>query len=154
MLDVKYFPQKTGFCGPTALKMTLDYYGVKASAEKLAELSGCTPEKGVGAEGILKAAKHFGLNGFVKDLADFKDIETYVKEKKVPLIVDWFSTDEGHYSIVVDIDDNFIYLRDPLYRSIQKMERVIFKRVWFDFSSDFLRSKDDLILRRIIVVSR
>lgn len=154
MLQLKHFSQKTGSCGPASLRAVLDYYGIKASEEKLAELSACTPEKGVGAEGLLKAAEFFGLKGFVKDFADFSDIESHVKDKKIPVIVDWFLSTSGHYSVIVDIDKNFIYFRDPLYRKTQKMNRADFKRVWFDFSSDFLRSKEDLILRRMIVISR
>ena len=104
MLKVRNFRQKTGFCGPASLKMVLEYLGVKRSEKELAELSGATKEKGTEARNLLKAAKSLGFKGFVKDFSKITDIKKYVVQKKIPVIVDWFSRDEGHYSAVVGVD--------------------------------------------------
>ncbi len=152
MLDVKPFRQSPAFCGPASLKMVLEYYGIKKNEKELAKLSGAKSTKGVSAEGLLKAARALGLKGFSKDFSDIKDIETYVINKRIPVVVDWFYYDDGHYSIVVDIDEENIYLRDPQFIKVRKMDIDTFKRVWFDFPGEFLRSKDDIIIRRIIVV--
>ncbi len=155
MLKVRPFrQQKSGFCGPASLKMVLDYYGVKKSEKELAELSGCTISKGVKAEGLLQAAKKLGFKGFIKDFSDIKDLRKYVLKKKIPVIVDWFSTDEGHYSPVVDINQENIYLQDSELRGIRTMKIKTFRRVWFDFSGDFLHSKDEIIIRRMIVIDK
>ena len=151
MLNVKPFRQSSGFCGPASLKIVLEYYGIKKSEEELANLSGAKSHTGVGAKGILKAAKALGLKGFSKDFSEIKDIKEYV-DKKTPVIVDWFSTNDGHYSVVVDIDKNNIYLQDPELGRIRKLDIETFKRVWLDFPGDFLRSKDDIIIRRMIVI--
>ena len=42
--------------------MVLEYYGIKKNAKELGELSGCT-EEGVGAQGLILAAKMLGLQG-------------------------------------------------------------------------------------------
>lgn len=152
MLNVKPFRQSSGFCGPASLKMVLEYYGIKKSENELAKLSGAKKHTGVGVEGLIKAAKELGFKGFFKDFSDVNGIRKYVIDKKIPVIVDWFSTDDGHYSVVVGIDKNNIYLQDPELGDLRAMELDTFKRVWFDFPSDFLRSKDDIIIRRIIVV--
>lgn len=152
MLKVKWFRQKTDFCGPATLKMVLDYFGVKTTENKLAEISGCTPNKGTSAEGMLRAASKYGLKGFVKDFSDFNDVKKYVHERKIPVIVDWFYWNDGHYSVVVDISNTYIFLRDPKLKSVRKMDIETFKRVWFDFENDFLQSKDELIIRRMIVL--
>lgn len=152
MLNVKPFRQTSGFCGPASLKMVLEYYGVKKSEKDLARLSDATSAKGVGAEGLLKAANLLGFKGFFKDFSDIKDIETYVIKKKIPVIVDWFSTDDGHYSVVMYIDQKKIYLQDPDIGRLRTMDLDTFKRVWFDFPGDFLRLKDNIIIRRMIVI--
>lgn len=152
MLELKPFRQKPGRCGPACLKMVTCYYGIKKSEKELVKLCGCKPSKGVGAKGLINAAKKLGLEGFIKDFSEIKDIKYYVHQKEIPVIVDWFSHDEGHYSVVADIDKENIYIQDPGLGYLRAMKIKQFKRVWFDFSGGFLKSKDDIILRRIIVI--
>ena len=154
MLKVKSFKQSTGFCGPASLRMVLSFYGIGKSENELAKLSGATKEKGVGAEGLLKAVKELGLKGFMKDFSDVSDLKEYVLEKKIPVIVDWFCCEDGHYSVVVDIDEKNITLADPQFVRVRKMDLDTFKRVWFDFPNDFLKSKDEIIIRRMIVIGK
>lgn len=153
MLKLKPFRQtRSGLCGPASLKMVLDYFGVKKSEKELAKLSGATKEKGVEAENLLKAAQKLGLEGFIKDFSEIPDIKKYVLQKKIPLIVDWFSQDEGHYSVIVGINNKDIYLQDPEWGKIRKLKINDFKRIWFDFPGKFLKSKNDIIIRRMLVL--
>ncbi|MBI2028333.1 MAG: C39 family peptidase [Candidatus Levybacteria bacterium] len=154
MLNVKPFRQSSGLCGPASLKMVLDYFGTKRSEKELADLAGATTHSGVDSKGLLKAAKELGFRGIVKDFSDIKDLELYILNKNIPVIVDWFSTDDGHYSVVVDLDKENVYLQDPELGGLRTIDRQTFKRVWFDFSGDFLKSKDDIIIRRMIIIYR
>lgn len=151
MLKVKSFLQSAGYCGPACLKMVLEFYGVKKTEIELAKLSGATHKDGVAPAGLLKAANKLGLKGFTKDNATFKDIEKHLK-RNIPVIVGWFSQTDGHYSVVVDIDKKFIYLRDPEWSKIHKIDLRTFYRVWFDFMGDFLESSKDVMIRPIIVI--
>lgn len=153
MLSVKPFRQRPGFCGPASLKMVLSYFGVEKNENDLAKLSGCSKAEGVGAKGIVKAAKSLSFRAFVRDFSGVEDIKGFVK-KGIPVIVDWFSADEGHYSVVTGIDQRKIYLQDPELGRLRVMKLDEFKRVWFDFPGRFLRSKNDIIIRRMIVVHR
>lgn len=156
MLPVKPYQQTADFCGVASLKMVLDYFGCQKSEAELIKLSSATAKKGTSAEGIKKAAQELGFRFKIKDGADFADIK-HCLTKKVPPIVDWFSTfgeAEGHYSVVVGLDKNFIYLQDPEIAGIRKIKRVDFKRVWFDFEGDFIKNKNDLILRRFLLISK
>ena len=152
MLDIKPFKQRATYCGPAALKMVLDFYGVKKSEKELAKLAGHRPSTGVGAESLVKAARQLGFRGAIKDFASLDDIRKYVLRREIPVIVDWFSRDEGHYSVVADINKKYIYLQDPELAAINKIDLKTFKRVWFDFPGDFLSSPDDLIIRRLIAI--
>ncbi len=151
MLKVKPFRETPGYCGPASLKMVLEYYGVRKSEKELARLSGASRKNGVEAPGLLKAAHKLGFQGSFKDHATFSDIWRYLKQG-IPVIVDWFSLTDGHYSVVVGIDKRYIYLQDPELGRINKLDLVTFKRVWFDFPGDFLHSPRDIYIRRLLII--
>jgi len=152
MLHVKPFREKPSFCGPASLKMVLRYFGINKSEDELARMSGHKVSIGVEAEGLLAAAKKLGMKGFIKDFSTVKDIKTYVLNEKIPVIVDWFSQDEGHYSVVVGIKKNKIFLLDPRKGKVRKINIDTFTRVWFDFPGKYIDSKANLDVRRMIVI--
>jgi ABC-type bacteriocin/lantibiotic exporter with double-glycine peptidase domain len=153
MLSVKPLRQKPNFCGVASLKMVLDYFGCDISEKKLIELTGATPQKGTSGMAMKAAAEALRFSATIKDRADFKDIQLWLA-KKVPPIVDWFHEGDGHYSVAVALDKNYIFLQDPEIAGIRKIKRADFKRVWFDFEGDFMCTKNDLILRRLIVIAK
>jgi predicted double-glycine peptidase len=153
LLNVRPFQETSGFCGPASLKMVLAYYGVRKSERALARLAGATRSRGVEAPGLAKAARRLGFTARIKDRATLADVKRHIK-KGIPVIVDWFSKDDGHYSVVVGITGSTIYLQDPEIGRVRAMDTKTFKRVWFDFPGDILRSKNAVILQRMLVVYR
>jgi len=151
MLGVKPHKQKPGFCGPASLKMVLDFHGIDISEDELGNITMCVPEHGVNGAAIIKAAKKLGFHAFKKDLAELEDLQFYY-EKGLPVIVEWFSADEAHFSVVVKIDKHHIYLQDPELADVRKIELIAFERIWFGFDTDIMRTKRDLVLRRLIVI--
>lgn len=154
MLSITPYHQKPGFCGPATVKMVLAYFGIEKSEDELGLLMGTTPEMGTDISGFLHAAEVLGFKATSKGLATIDDIRQFVLEKKVPVIVDWFSIDDGHYSVVVDIDDEKIYLQDPKIGDMRVMDIPTFMRLWFDFPGAYIENKDDLDLRRMIVFEK
>ena len=132
----------------------MGYLGVKITEKKLALIAGCTPSCGIGAEGLVGAAQKLGFRAQVKDFSDLEDIRKWVNRKKIPVIVDWFAFEGGHYSVVSGIDTENIYLEDPSLGHRRALKLSTFMRLWFDFPSNYLRSKDELIIRRMIIVDR
>jgi ABC-type bacteriocin/lantibiotic exporter with double-glycine peptidase domain len=151
MLPVKPYLQSAGLCGPACLKMVLEYFGIHKSEKELTKLSQANPAVGTTAQNLVAAAKKLGLKAFYKDFSTIKEIKKYI-DKKIPVIVDWFSGDDGHYSVVADIDDKFIYLQDPDLNKINKIDLATFQRVWFDFEVPILRKPEDIFIRRLIVI--
>ena len=154
MLDVPSFRQKPGYCGPASLKMVLGYLGVDITEKKLALITGCKPSRGVGAESLVCAARKLGFHARVKDFSDLDDIREWVNRKKLPVIVDWFAFEGGHYSVVSGIDRENIYLEDPSLGHRRALKLSTFMRLWFDFPNNYLRSRDELIIRRMIIIDR
>ena len=152
MLNIKPFKQTPGFCGPACLKIVLNYYGVEKTETELAKLLNFDVKKGTPAKDFLEVANKLGFKAEIKDNSSFEDIKKYLR-KKIPVIVDWFLNDEGHYSVVAGIDNENIYLQDPNLGHLRAMKLETFYRIWFDFPGDFL-NKDNLILRRIIVIEK
>ena len=164
ILDIKPFQETlhASMCGPASLKIILAYYGIEKSEQELAILTRCDTEVGISDADIVDALESFRLKTFVKNEADFSDIEMWL-EKKVPLIVNWFTrgrsdyddseVPDGHYSVVIGLDNTHIYLQDPEIGHERKIAREDFFNVWFDFSGPFLK-KDELIIRQIIAVHK
>ena len=132
MLKLKPFRQTPGLCGPASLKIILDYYGFKISEAKLAKISGAKKEKGINPEGLKKALKFLGLSGFWKENGEIEDLKYFLK-LNLPLIVNWFSQSEGHYSVVIGFEKEKIILMDPEIAGVKKIPIKEFKKIWWNF---------------------
>ncbi len=149
-------------CGPASLKMVFDYYGIEKSEEEIAKSAGTTENLGTNEEGIRKAAESLGFKVEIKNESSFEEIQDYLS-KKIPVIVNWFTrgrvdygdsqVPDGHYSVVVGLDDKFIYLQDPEIGKLRKIERNDFIKVWFDFKGEYIKP-DELIIRQIVAISQ
>lgn len=163
LLPVKSFQETLhgGYCGPASLKMVLDYYGVSRTEEELAKLCGITVDLGTNDQSLKRVAEKFGFEVKIKNFSSFEDIKEWLN-KKVPVIVDWFTRGradydesevaDGHYSVVVGLDEEFIYLQDPEIGKLRKIKREDFMRVWFDFTGEYIKSWEEMIIRQIIAI--
>ena len=162
LLPVKPF-QETLFksmCGPASLKMVFDYYGIEKSEREIARLAGTAEDLGTDEQGIKKAAESLGFKVEIKNESSFEDIQNYLN-KKIPVVVNWFTrgridyddsqVPDGHYSVVVGLDDEFIYLQDPEIGKLRKIERNDFMKVWFDFIGEHI-NQSELIIRQLIAI--
>ena len=150
-----------GMCGPASLKMVLAYYVVEKSEAELAVLCGTDPELGTSDEGIKRAAESLGFEVEIHNERTIEDIDAWL-DKKVPVIVDWFTrgrTDyvasevpDGHLSVVVGLDAHNIYLQDPEIGELRTMSRDDFMKVWFDFKGSHIATWDDMIIRQLIAI--
>ncbi len=158
MIKLKPFRQTPGLCGPASLKMVMDYYGLSVSEKEIARVAGSSRERGTSIKGLIRAAEHFGFKTILKKDASLRDLEYFVN-KKIPVIVDWFDREEGHYSVVVDITKRKVVLMDPALRKIliyirrRVFPREVFFRLWFDFPNKFIKTPKDLVLRAMLVVT-
>ncbi len=150
-LLVKPFRESPGYCGPASLHMVLGYFGIATTEQELAKLAKSLHRSGTSAEGLLTAAKKYGFQGKIKDKANFSDIQKWL-DKKIPVIVDWFSENDGHYSVVISLTKHYIFIQDPEIAGIRKIDCETFKREWFDFPGDFITSPKDVIIRRLIAI--
>ena len=163
LLPINSFQEtlRAGMCGPASLKMVLSYYGVEKTEKELAELCRTDPNLGTSAEGLKRAAEQLGFTVEVKNGSTFDDIQRWL-DKKVPIIVNWFTrgridyddseVPDGHLSVVVGLDDTHIYLQDPETGGLRKIARDDFMKAWFDFTGEHITSWNEMIVRQLIAI--
>jgi predicted double-glycine peptidase len=154
MINLKPFQQRADFCGPASLKMVLHHFGIEKTEKQIANKVGATPSLGIEAEDLLKVAKKWGLKGRIQDSSKLEDLTHWVKKKKIPIIVEWFFEDDGHFSVVVDIDRENVYLQDPDLGHVRAFTRKKFLRIWFTFPTLYMKKESDLILRRMLILHK
>jgi predicted double-glycine peptidase len=152
LLNVKPFRQSLGHCGAACLKIVLEYYDIQKSERELIKLVSSTVANGVGTERMALAIKKFNMRTVIKDNSTLKQIAVLLK-KQIPIIVDWFSDYDGHYSVVVGLDRENIYMQDPELGHLRTMKRKAFMTVWFDFHGQYIARREDLIIRRMIIIT-
>jgi ABC-type bacteriocin/lantibiotic exporter with double-glycine peptidase domain len=137
-IKVQPFTQSTGLCGPASLKILLSYFGKNYTEEQLAQVASSIPGLGRGGgtehEGMVQAIKE--INGFVfaKENGIIEELEYFIKEEKLPVIIGWFDRNDDHYSVVVNITDKNIIIIDPAADEPERwLDRTVFPQIWFDF---------------------
>ena len=155
MLNVPIFRQTDDSrCGPACIKMVLSYYGLEVTEDEVCERCNWTYELGCTDIQMKAAIESYGFKCHVKEDTTLEDLE-YLVSIGVPVIVNWFSTDCGHSSIVVDIDEQGVYLLDPEIGDVRSFPRDVFLRVWLDWREDpYLQRCEDLILRQSLVLEQ
>jgi len=163
LLSVQSFQEilHSGMCGPASLKMVLDYWGISKTEKELAELLNTQTNLGISDSDLKRVAETLDLRVEIISLASFEDISNWL-DKKVPVIVNWFTrgrsdysdseVPDGHYSVVVGLDGEYIYLQDPEIGTLRKIAREDFLKVWFDFRGEQITSWEDMIVRQLIAI--
>lgn len=151
----------SNYCGPAVLHMVFKYFDVNVSEDELAKLCKVDEVGYTDSKTMKQVTEDHGFKVEVKENSYFNEIQTWL-DKEIPVIVDWFTRGrsdyddnalaDGHYSIVVGLDDESIYLQDPEIGELRKITKEDFLTVWFDYEGDYPKSKEDLILRQIICI--
>jgi len=147
VLDLPQKRQHTKFtCGPVALSMVLAGFGVTTTEKGLARQMKATPKNGVPPAVIAAVAEKHGLNAEVVTGLTIKQLEKHIKARR-PVIVaiqSWakqpvnYATnwEDGHYVVVVGINNQNVQVRDPSTSSLRTLSRESFIRRWHDYSGD------------------
>jgi len=164
LLPVRSFQETlhAGMCGPASLKIILTYFGIEKTESELAAMCHVDEQLGVNENDLRRVAESFGFHVTIKNESTFEDITMWLV-KDVPVIVNWFTRGridyddsavaDGHYSVVMGLDEEFIYLQDPEIGTMRKITREDFITVWFDFSGKTIKT-DEMIIRQMIIMQK
>ncbi len=129
--DIIYNQENDYSCGAVCLRWIYDILRCHKEFSQLdMEKITKTSYQGTSHKGIKEACKELGL--FYDEFNELDIISRCLKSGDSKAIVGWTPWDE-HYSVVVDITDDFIVLNDPASPScISVYAREEFEKVWFD----------------------
>lgn len=142
--------QETSYtCGASAAKSILLYYGIECTEEQIAKEFGTTESSGTSPEQLVIGFKKHGLEALIKENATLEDIY-YNLGNNFPTLVavqawlenyppkHWETTwEDGHWLIVLGMDDQNIYFEDPsLFGSRGYMSSEEFLNRWHDYTGE------------------
>lgn len=149
-IPVPEVEQLPAMCGPASLRAVLLFWGLDVSQDELAAMSEWTERLGAPAEGLADAARALGFDARVESDRTLDDLKSW-SSRGVPIIVEWFSKDEGHYSVLVSANDDEIGLMDPYLGEDRFIRTDSFMRTWFDFEDT--NDTTGFLRRQLIVVT-
>jgi len=142
-------------CGPTAIKMTIDYFGVPISFKEIARISKYKSLDGMSNIDLVNTLKSLGLETEISVTTSWEKLQSLNTEKNV-IIVSWmFKGYIGHFSVVDKVSKTHIYLAEPTTGKVVKLEKIIFMRLWFDYDDMWFPEKNtDIQMRFMVVISK
>ena len=163
LLNTTNFKQSPAMCGPACLKIVASYFGIEIGERRLIRVCRSSKITGTTGTNLVKGARELGFHAEIIDGADFKVIGKWLRNG-TPVIVDWMSVSEdlrtkrhiagGHYSVVCGLNRDSIVLEDPAIGRRRAIPRRRFLNVWFDFTHVYPKVRDDLIIRRLIIIAK
>lgn len=125
-LDVPFERQSTGYsCGAASLAAVLRYWNVGAPSGDLDLVSalGTNSKNGTQSERIVELARRYGLSARTTSGSKLSDLRTALAAGIAPVLnfqawpsrrtAQLTSRVDGHYAVLVAMDDNRVYLMDP-----------------------------------------
>ena len=116
-------------CGPSALQAVLSYWGRDVEERDLATLLRTTSEVGTFPEDIARGAWILGFDAEVRENLTLDDVQAFTakgdpmialaqvwrsqRDALKPVTEDW---DNGHYIVVLGVDNDNVYFQDPFVR--------------------------------------
>lgn len=128
-LNIPYHKQETSYtCGPSCVKMVLNYFKKNISEKRLADLEKSMPKSGTSHMHMIKCINKLNFFCFVHDKASIHSIKHFIK-LKLPVIVNYINP-KGHYALITGYDKNNLILNDPHYGKNYKISFNKFERLW------------------------
>lgn len=150
MLAVPHIRQRTNYsCGPACLSMVLAFHGNAIDEQTLIRRTGATPENGLSPAGIARFLRASRYSHKQQQRMTLALLTAYI-DRGWPVVVAYQAWphkpsqtdlgqcwDHGHYSVVVGVADNFVWLVDPSSkRKRRRVEKTAFVASWRDIETN------------------
>jgi predicted double-glycine peptidase len=151
LLTVPDVRQDTDYsCGASALQAVLAYWGIDVRESTLIKALRTDPKNGTRPEEIIRVARDYGLRAEIREGIGIPDLRR-AWQNEIPVIVDiqawqdnpnvkpvWENDwEDGHYVVVIGIDERNIYVEDPsLLGSRGVIPQTEFLKRWHDYEGE------------------
>ncbi len=137
--DVPIYRQGSAECGPTALSMVLNFYGVKKSKDELKGELNFSPKRGISPVSIVFFPfSKYDFKGEIVLNSTIDDLKLWICRNR-PVIVRQYAnlnnklySKIGHYRVAVGYDDDkqVVYVNDPERSEIFPISYKDFYEFW------------------------
>ena len=134
MITMTHYEQtRQSACGAYALKMVLEYWGIKEDLDVLIDKISVKIGVGASHEALIRVLRSYGLRVRTKSGATIQDLKDSL-DRSAPVVVNYISPPSGlgHYSTVVGIEDGKVFLCDSSNGADYSLEIEEFDRIWFN----------------------
>ncbi|MBI2668105.1 C39 family peptidase [Candidatus Woesearchaeota archaeon] len=131
-MTFQFYKQETKYtCGAAAMRMALEFFGIRRSEKQLAKLLGTNKVSGTWYKDLGAVAEKFELNYISMRNSTFKDLKEYQKKGFIIIIL-YFSPKNkiAHLSVLRKIDSKNIYFWDPWFGPEHKYGLKYFEKIW------------------------
>jgi len=128
-------------CGASALQAVLSYWGRDLDETEIMKLIGTSADVGTYPENIVRGVRALGLEAEARDNLTLDEVQRF-GHPMIALGQVWRSQrsstprpeddwDNGHYIVVLGVDDEYVYFQDPYLRMGKAfVSRKTFERHW------------------------
>ena len=136
-----YKQEKEYTCGPACVKSVMAWFGKNADLIPEYEVEmvcDANDQIGTSRENLEFAFRNYGFNTKSKYNGSLDEMITELNNNRPVIVYFWSEAEEGdlypswyHYSVVLQIDDNCIYLGDPWIGSVYVFKIKEFLDLWY-----------------------
>ena len=127
-----FHKQETKYtCGAAAMRMALEFCGIKKSERQVVKLLGTNKVRGTWLKSFPLAAEKYKLKYVVNSNSSIQNLKKLQKEGYTIIICYYYPPKKvDHYSVLRKIDSENIYFWDPWYGPEHKYTLRYFRRIW------------------------
>jgi predicted double-glycine peptidase len=146
-------------CGASALRSVLSYWGRDVDEAELMRLLGTNPEVGTFPEEIVFGARTLGFDAELRENLTLDEVQQFTangnpmialsqvwrsqRDVSKPANEEW---DNGHYIVVLRVDENYVYYQDPYLRMCKAfVPRNLFEEHWHQVMGGDVANKPKLV---------
>lgn len=123
-----------GYCGPACITAIANKLGLPIRQEIVAKMAKTTKEEGTSHRHMIRAVEMLGMSYIESAGVGLDDLKEY-SGQVILNHMNGRKFGDGHYSILLDADENTVTLADPDFMGRTSIwDRRKFESVWFDFT--------------------
>lgn len=140
MINLKPVEQTGNYdCGVAAAAMVLKHFNVPTNYEHLMQICKTSKETGTRPEDLADAI-HSASDDIVATVhtrIPWNELIKMNKNVNILVVLNFWDIDDGHYVVMVDVNDSYIVVADPSTGKYRLIDRHTFETNWFDYEDNY-----------------